>query len=202
LKDECGRSGDSRRRDQERPRHQSLWSRRSGRSGPLRRRIGGGVFFFWRDFNQTLTRLNEAPIAEVTWKQKNAQRRFADRVLWDRLRMTSPVYDEDLVRTAELSEAVIAFTESPYLIVVHENTLLHITAPQKDTDPDGPLDREAPVRIYEGSAELWREGESVILDAAAAGASLPHASGVSYHHGPCHRPKRLHLHPGRIPSFL
>ena len=129
------------------------------------------LFFFWQDHNQTLTRLNEASIAEVTWKQKNVQRRFTDRVLWDRLRTASSVYTGDLIRTAELSEAVVAFAQSPHLVVIHENTLLHIAAPGgEDSGSRG----EPDLRIYEGSAELWRENESVMLNAGPG----PNAGGI------------------------
>jgi len=47
---------------------------------------------FWRDLNQTLTRLAENPVGTISYKYRAAQRRFIDRLLWDRLKQESPVY--------------------------------------------------------------------------------------------------------------
>ncbi|MDR3191678.1 MAG: hypothetical protein LBT87_01285 [Treponema sp.] len=75
---------------------------------------------------RTLTRQTEAPIGTITFKYKAAQRRFVDRVLWDRLKRESPVYEGDLIRTAELSEAVITFTGGTAVINLAENSLIQL----------------------------------------------------------------------------
>lgn len=77
--------------------------------------FGAGVafFFFWKDLNKSLTKLNEAPIANVHFKKNTAQRRFGDRVVWDVLRETSPVYNADVIHTSNMSEAeILYFDES------------------------------------------------------------------------------------------
>ncbi|MDR1596636.1 MAG: FecR family protein [Treponema sp.] len=88
-----------------------------------------GAFFclraFWIDFNQTLSLQNVAPVGVISWKYKAAQRRFMDRVIWDRLQRESPVYDGDYVRTAELSEATVTFTGG-IIIDLAENSLIQI----------------------------------------------------------------------------
>ncbi|MDR2257808.1 MAG: FecR family protein, partial [Treponema sp.] len=61
----------------------------------------------------------------ITFKYRAAQRRFVDRVLWDRLRQESPVYDGDFIRTADLSEAAITFAEG-MVINLEENSLIQI----------------------------------------------------------------------------
>jgi hypothetical protein len=81
--------------------------------------------FFQLDLNRTLSRLNERPIGTITWKYRAAQRRFIDRVLWDRLRRESPVYDGDSIRTAALSEAVVGFAEGGRIDLA-ENTFVQI----------------------------------------------------------------------------
>ena len=80
---------------------------------------------FWLDLNRSLSRQNEAPIGTVTWKYKAAQRRFVDRMLWDRLRRESLVYNGDYIRTAELSEALIGFFSGGE-ISLNENSLVQI----------------------------------------------------------------------------
>jgi hypothetical protein len=76
---------------------------------------------------RTLTRQTEQPIAVITFKYKAAQRRFADRVLWDRLKKESPVYDGDFIRTAEISEATVTFAGgSSTVINLDENSLIQL----------------------------------------------------------------------------
>jgi hypothetical protein len=80
---------------------------------------------FRLDLFRTMTRQTEQPVGTVTFKYRAAQRRFADRVLWDRLRRESPVYDGDSIRTAELSEATISFAGGA-VINLEENSLVQI----------------------------------------------------------------------------
>ncbi|AEF86882.1 conserved hypothetical protein [Treponema primitia ZAS-2] len=90
--------------------------------------IAGAIFclwFFQRDLNQSLTRLNEAPMGTITFKYKAAQRRFSDRVLWDRLAKESPVYNGDMIRTADLSEATVTF-HSGGIINLQENSIIQL----------------------------------------------------------------------------
>lgn len=82
-------------------------------------------FLFWKDLNLALTRLSEEPIAVITFKRHSAQRKFVDRVIWDKLRQESPIYDEDTIRTAPLSEAVIRFPDGNQ-IELQENTLVQV----------------------------------------------------------------------------
>ncbi|MCL2440831.1 MAG: hypothetical protein FWD14_03755 [Treponema sp.] len=83
------------------------------------------LLFFWNDLNMTLLRLGETQIGTITFRYNTAQRRFVDRVLWDRLRNGSPVYNGDVIRTADLSEAVISFTGGD-IIELYPNTLVQI----------------------------------------------------------------------------
>jgi hypothetical protein len=90
--------------------------------------IGILVFLnlFRIDLFSTLTRQTEQPIGTITFKYKAAQRRFVDRVLWDRLKKESPVYEGDFIRTAEVSEATVTFAEGSAIINLAENSLIQI----------------------------------------------------------------------------
>ncbi|GHV35908.1 hypothetical protein AGMMS49546_00200 [Spirochaetia bacterium] len=91
--------------------------------------LAGVLFFlllFRNDMYRSLTRLNDIPVGTVTWKEKAAQRRFVDRVLWDRLQKHSPVYNGDLIRTAEYSGATVTFSAGE-IIDLADNTLVRIS---------------------------------------------------------------------------
>jgi hypothetical protein len=91
------------------------------------------VYRFWADLNQRMIKGSEQPVGTITFKKKAAQRRFIDRVLWDRLQRESPVYNGDVIRTADISEASITFHAGGQVINLNENSLIQIFA-----DENGP----------------------------------------------------------------
>lgn len=82
------------------------------------------VDLFRRDLLQTFNLQNVEPVGKVVVKKNTVQRRFSDRVLWDRLASESPVYSGDLIRVAEISSAVLYLEDSS--IELDENTLIRI----------------------------------------------------------------------------
>ena len=86
---------------------------------------GISLSLFWNDLNQIQTRLNEKPIASITFKKKTAQRKLSDRVIWDRLRQNSPLYNGDMLRTAPQAQAVVTFSDGNTLDI-SENTMLQV----------------------------------------------------------------------------
>ncbi len=109
------------------------------------------LFFFWADLNQTLTRMSEQPVGTITYKYRAAQRRFEDRVLWDRLKQESPVYAGDYIRTAELSQATVSLYGSG-IITLKENTLVQI-----------PKSRKLPIGLTSGSLSVDARSGSVSI---------------------------------------
>jgi hypothetical protein len=83
------------------------------------------LFLFYRDINRGLLKINETPIGTISFKYKAAQRRFIDRMMWDRIKQDSPVYTGDLIRTADLSEATITFP-SGGKISLAENSIVQV----------------------------------------------------------------------------
>ncbi len=70
---------------------------------------------------------DEKPIAAITFKHKNAQRKFIEREVWDRLKQNSPLYNGDTIRTAELSEAIVRMIENDEdSIELYENSIIQI----------------------------------------------------------------------------
>lgn len=82
------------------------------------------LWLFWKDFNAVTKKNNELPIASVSWKYKAAQRKFSDRLIWDRLQQDSPVYNGDTIRTAAGAETTVTFANSE--LHLGENTIIQI----------------------------------------------------------------------------
>ena len=89
--------------------------------------IGAAIsyWFFHNSFFRALTKMNEVPIATITFKYKTAERKFMERVVWDRLRQNSPVYNGDTIHTADISEATIWFDDGTTL-ALDENTMAQV----------------------------------------------------------------------------
>ena len=83
-----------------------------------------GLWLFWTDLNHVLYRTNEEAAGTLSYKRHTVQRRFENRLVWNTLPRESPVYNGDLIRTAELSDALIAFGSDT--LSLSENTLVHI----------------------------------------------------------------------------
>jgi hypothetical protein len=83
------------------------------------------LFLFWKDLNSSTVRSDKKKIASITFKQNIAQRKFSDRVVWERLQNNSPLYDADTIRTASQSSATIHFA-GDITVDIDENTMLQI----------------------------------------------------------------------------
>lgn len=70
---------------------------------------GVSLYLFYADFNRTYVK-NETEIATIHFKKKVAQRKFSDSVVWERLQVDSPLYNEDIIRTDSGSSAVLTFS--------------------------------------------------------------------------------------------
>ena len=82
------------------------------------------LYMFQHDLFNTLRSYINLPAGTVTVKHNTVQRRFKDRMIWDRLYEESPVYNGDLIRVARLSGAVISIDNNN--IELGENTLIRI----------------------------------------------------------------------------
>lgn len=88
---------------------------------------------FIKNLNRALVNANAKPVATITFKYKTAQRRLVDRMIWDRLRQESPVYNGDTIRTAPLSEATIYFSDGN-VMDLYENTLVQVNVSEGITN--------------------------------------------------------------------
>ena len=86
------------------------------------------VYLFRQDLMQTLEARDEEPAGIIIVRNNVIQRRYADRVLWERIFVDSPVYSGDLIRAADLSDATIHLDNNQ--IGLNENTLIRIQQSQ------------------------------------------------------------------------
>ena len=126
-------------------------------------------FLFYKNFFRALTKLNEEPIATITFKYKTAQRKFLDRVVWDRLRQNSPVYNGDTIHTSSLSEATIWFSDGN-IMDLSENTMAQVFLSE---------DKALRAELSDGSAVLDSSGAQDGMTLSSNGISVRLEKGSS-----------------------
>ena len=107
------------------------------------------LWFFWKDLNSSSTRNDIEKIATIHFKRNISQRKFNDRVVWERLQQDSELYNNDVIRTSEGAEAVVMFSDGTK-VDLNENTMIQVM-----------LDKD-------GSVNLSISGGNVDVDTTAS----------------------------------
>lgn len=81
--------------------------------------------YFFIELNRNTVRSDITSIGQVQYKYKVAQRKFEDRVVWERLQINSTLYNGDIIRTASGGAAGILFANASSL-ELGENTMIQI----------------------------------------------------------------------------
>ena len=83
------------------------------------------LWFFFQEFNRTVSRGTMEPAGTIVFKRRAADRRAVVGLIWERMRNNSPVYDGDILRTGGGAEAAILF-DGGGGIDLFENTMLEL----------------------------------------------------------------------------
>ena len=82
------------------------------------------AWLFWQDLNAFTVRSDKTEIGTISLKQNVVQRRFDDRVVWERIANGTKLYYGDTIRTADMAEVTIELGES--IIKLGENTMIQV----------------------------------------------------------------------------
>jgi hypothetical protein len=85
----------------------------------------GSLWFFWTDLNNVLGKSADRSVGILSYKHNTVQRRYDDRLAWGVLPRESFVYNGDLIRTADLSDATVTFVSGDR-VDLSENSLVVI----------------------------------------------------------------------------
>ncbi|MDR3170613.1 MAG: hypothetical protein LBU17_03175 [Treponema sp.] len=114
------------------------------------------INLFWQDMNRTLTRLSETPVGTLSYKYHIVQRRFGDRLSWNRLQRNSPLYNGDRIHTADFSDATITLVNEDVIDML-ENTLIQLVFDQEG----------AWVELFKGNIGIQAKGDGLNLRSGA-----------------------------------
>lgn len=90
------------------------------------------LFLFVMDLTRVQIKDNESSIAKVTFKEKTVQRKFSDRLIWDRLRTNSKLYSGDTIRTGDSSEISLELLDETQ-VSVYSNTMVQLFESENGT---------------------------------------------------------------------
>lgn len=79
---------------------------------------------FYAEYNRNTIRDDKAVIAQVVRKSNISQRKFSDRVVWERVQNDTLLYNGDILRTGDNSETTMQFTDLQ--IDMGENSMMQI----------------------------------------------------------------------------
>ncbi len=85
--------------------------------------MAGAAWLFWEDLRASIRHSGENSIGTITFKRRNAQRKYADRVVWETIDRSQPVFPQDSIRTVEDSGAVVRLVDGTE-ITLDEKTLI------------------------------------------------------------------------------
>lgn len=85
--------------------------------------IAGCSALLYADYARKVDAGGAKRIGTLTYKQEVVQRKYGSQVIWEDLARNVAVYDNDSIRTAELSEAVVRLNDGT-TIAIDENSLI------------------------------------------------------------------------------
>lgn len=136
---------------------------------------------FYDVLNRNAVRTDIERIGSIEFKYKVAQRKFNDRVVWERLQQNSPLYNGDYIRTDTKALAKLTFINQSKL-EIGENTMLQISV-TRDGDFVISLDSGA-VEVETGDVTnntqfevRTKSGSSVILNPGVSFSAVTDSQG-------------------------
>ena len=84
--------------------------------------ISSFSYLFYADITKKMTIGDAELVGSITFKKKVAQRKYSSQVVWEDIDQNSPVYNNDSIRTSQLSEAVI---------ILNDGTKINVDVPAK-----------------------------------------------------------------------
>lgn len=83
------------------------------------------AYLFWQDLNSFTVRGDKPEIGTISFKHNIAQRKFDDRVVWERIATGTKLYYGDTIRTSDLAEAILTLSDGTVLNL-GENTMIKV----------------------------------------------------------------------------
>ncbi len=111
------------------------------------------LFLFYKDINDFSIKQNESPVAKISFKENQVQRKIIDRNIWEKITLATSIYDGDTIRTASGSKVTAEFSDGNTDIQLSENSMIQIFQ-NKKKDSISFLDGEINLKNKTGSKSV------------------------------------------------
>lgn len=130
-------------------------------------------YLYYMNMNSFSIKLDEDPIAEIGVKENVVQRKFADRNLWEKVGLSSSIYEGDIIRTAGDSRASVIFLQRQTNVSLNENSMIQISQ-SKNRDS---------INFITGEIQLKNNSKdkSLVIQAGVKEISLADSAEVNIH---------------------
>ena len=91
------------------------------------------ALLFYADLSRKVDISRTEQIGTITFKREIAHRKYGSQVVWETVEQNAPVFNNDSIRTAELSEAVIHLKDGTE-IALNENSMIFLSLTQEEID--------------------------------------------------------------------
>ena len=81
-------------------------------------------FLYYLDITKKVVTGNTEEVGTITFKRKIAQRKYSSQVVWEDIEQNVPVYNNDSVRTADMSEAVVHLKDGTEIALIENSMIL------------------------------------------------------------------------------
>lgn len=122
---------------------------------------------FYFDINKKVDIGNAQEIGKITFKRRVAQRKYANQVVWEDVQQEFPIYNNDTIRTTDLSEAVV-FLNDGTEILINENSMIMLTMEAENVNID----------FSHGSLSTKREDSKKKLNIKSGGSEVVAGAGA------------------------
>ena len=128
------------------------------------------LYLFYKDLYSYTIRSDKKPIGEISFNYRTTQRKFDDRVVWERVNQNAQLYNADTIRTAAEARTSIKFKDGTVLDLF-ENTMLQVFYDENEglkiSISDGGIELDSSEAERE-SKVIFEDGSSVKVDSGTS----------------------------------
>jgi hypothetical protein len=142
-------------------------------------------YYLYRELTSRVEKKGGEVIGTITFKKKNASRRYTDSVIWEEIAQESEIYNYDAIRTMEYSSAIltlkdgtkIELDQNTMLVVVMGDKGLNINFDSGGVTAQNTSGSQGPITLNSKDASISLAGGDISVNSGDEGTSIHLNSG-------------------------
>ena len=142
-------------------------------------------YYLYRELTFRIEKKGGEVIGTITFKKRNASRRYTDSVIWEEIAQESEIYNYDAIRTMEYSSAIltlkdgtkIELDQNTMLVVVMGDKGLNINFDSGGVTAQNTSGSQGPITLNSKDASISLAGGDISVNSGDEGTSIHLNSG-------------------------